>query len=147
MKSKWLKLLNSVIVLSVSLHILWGIGLQLSPESVGVTAIAHTAKYFRDNATATGLFLFVVGASAAASLKLKHLYWPSLVLVVPQQIVLLNSLWGSLWCAWHSMYADKTPHPGGFIFNDQGIHVWVGLFHTIAVLDLYVFSQFFKRGD
>ena len=147
MKSSWLKLLNSVIVLSVVLHIHWGIGLQLSPESVGVTAIAHTARFFGGNPTATGLFLFVVGGLAAASLVLKHSYWPSLLLVIPQQIVLLNSLWGSLWCAWHNVYADGTPHPGGFIFNDQVVHVLIGLFHTIAVLDLYVFSQFFKRGD
>ena len=83
------------------------------------------------------LGLFFLAISGSALLAMARLRWWHVLLMLPQQAVLVASAWDGLAAAYGAHYADGTPCPWQHILADQCWAVWACLAHTAAVLESF----------
>jgi hypothetical protein len=60
-----------------------------------------------------------------------------LLLILPQQFLLLVSMGGAIEAVVKGVYADGTVRPSVFIFVDQFPAILIACFHTLAIFDIY----------
>ena len=122
-----------VIRYAVALHVCWGLVLMLSPDAVGVTAIAPLAAFLPRWPLAVA-FLFIGSAAGLCTLP----RWRRLAvwLAMPQQVVLTISAIGAILCVMSGSYADLEPRPRLFILADQLPAILAAGMHGMALMDL-----------
>ena len=64
--------------------------------------------------------------------------WLSFWTIIPQQILLMLSAWGSFFAVYNSMYADGVVRSRHFIFDDQWQNMITMLLHSFYLCTLLV---------
>lgn len=132
---------GDVVVLSAAvLHAYWGLILLIyASAALGATPVAGLYERV-PSARALGALLIAASSTAAIAVVVRS-GTMGLVLLLPQQMALLISLWSSVAASVAGMYADATVVPGGWkhVSVDQApMIVWV-LAHA------YVYFKFYGR--
>ncbi len=123
--------ISIMIVFAISLHFTWSALLLADPSTIHVTAIDALYRYI-DNVHA--LAAIVAGAAALASWGLfARMPWVVLLLI-PQQILLMMSASGSIEAIWVSHFADGIVRSRGFLAADQLYAIVAAICHTIAIV-------------
>lgn len=55
----------------------------------------------------------------------------------PQQFFMVVSAWGAARAMWWGEFADGVPRPQAFIISDQHLWLFVGVSHSVALLDRF----------
>ena len=131
---------------SVAIHALWALLLIFGdPSTTGITAISHTYKIGIFNEIGLGLAYLVVAGMAAFGLTGKlNVFW-SVIVILPQQMLLMFSAWGAGAAIIAGQFADGVPRPHEFIAADQGPVILLALGHSAALLD-HILVDLLKHG-
>ena len=124
-----------IIWYAVFLHIAWGCALLQSESPLGVTAIHHIGIMLPGRWT-SAVGLIMIGTLAGIGL-LTNDRMLSLIVLLPQQFVLMLSALGAIVAIYHSTFADGVVRPRAFIFTDQMPAVLAAIFHTCALLEAH----------
>lgn len=123
-----------VIWYAIALHFVWGVCLLFSPDPLGVTAI-HTFGGALPHRWLGALFIGVAVFAAVEMMAQRWGFW-WLMLLIPQQAVLMLSAWGALHAISTSRFADGVPRPPLFILCDQLPAVLAAVFHSAALIEV-----------
>lgn len=122
----------SIMVLSaVGLHLCWAIIILFDESAVNATAVNALFRYIDPPRLLAG------SVAAAAFLALYAMLAPgtwTLLLLLPQQVLLMMSAAGAVEAIWASQFADGAIRPHGFIAADQIYSIIVAIGHTAAII-------------
>ncbi len=103
------------------------------------TGLRDVYVMFGHNRPLTGLGLILFSAMAVASIHLhSRRTGVSLVLLIPQQVVMLVSMSRSVGCMWFSTFADGAAYLPEFISADQIYLTAFAASHSCLIYRLYV---------
>lgn len=121
---------------AVILHYAWGLCLFASPDPMGTTPIHGFAEYL-PSSFGIGLALVAASTMAMFGLVRGQATIGHMVLLVPQQLLMMLSFFGATKCVIDGQYADGVTRPMLFIFADQFPTQIAGVFHTLSLLEFY----------
>jgi hypothetical protein len=115
------------------LHAFWAITLAVDPVSRNATALNALVKVF-GNFTMGVLISIVI-------LTLIGLFWvrkriSTILLLIPQQLILFIAAEGSLMAVYRGTYADLVVRPRMFIAADQAPIILTAIFYTMAMIQV-----------
>ena len=116
-------------------HLIWGVVLLFSGDPVNVTAIHHISTVLGGRWTCcVGLLAISIAAIAGLLFKKRML---SLCCLLPQQFLVIGSAIAASQSIWSGTFADGTFRGHMFLGADQGIHILMGLFHTVSIVEVH----------
>jgi hypothetical protein len=136
---------KSIITYAVLLHLVWSF-LFLTGHSaiLNITAIHSFTKYIpTEDPYIHGLIFLIVGVFAGVGTMWKgeSNKMIGLLLLIPQQILLLISAQGAVDAMVLSAFADGVIRPREFLIADQMPVVLATVLHTVALLRYHVFHK------
>ena len=135
---------NWIFVFAVTLHLLWGVLLLWDGVNAAFITAIHTSLNIFGNRVLLGtLYLAASGLVCITHFcgtpSLKNVW-----LVLPQQFMLMVSALGACIAIWKSQFADGVDRPRAFIMADQAPAILMAIFHTMALLEIYVWNPWKK---
>ena len=127
---------NFIIILAIIMHFLWGLCLILSPVAIHTTGIDIVLQAFPNHYIAGLIFSIIAGCSFLSILRNK-IDWIGVLLLIPQQILLIISAGGALNNIFLGHFADGVVRSRYFIFADQLPAILITIFYTLAILQTY----------
>lgn len=121
---------------AICLHLVWGLCILADSRTAGVTAIHHVSLVMFRSSAATGLLMLAVAGLAFAGMVIEN-KMTIVLLLIPQQSVLMLSAVGAVVASFGGHFADGVPRPHAFIFADQTPAILSAILHTVAFLDIY----------
>jgi hypothetical protein len=115
------------------LHAVIASMLLIDPAAAQSTAPAEVVQYLGRVPAATAMF---AASALAVFVMLRAPGEWSLVLLMPQQILLYVAAWGGLQAVVDGQYADGVLRPYAFILTDQLPVMLLALLHTLAILEM-----------
>ena len=120
---------------AVAQHFTWALALCFSPDPCKVTSIAGIC-------TSGGRWGAVALFSLVSTLAVCGLVRPrqtprGMLLMLPQQVLLMWSAAVAAWCIGNGQFADGAVYSRAFIGTDQELHIVLAALHTIAVLEFH----------
>jgi hypothetical protein len=136
---------KSIITYAVMLHIVWAVLLMLGhAEILNITAIHAFTKYIpTQNVYVHATIFIVVGGAAGIGLLLNIERFDklALVLLLPQQVLLIISAEGAVSAMINSAFADGVIRPRPFLIADQLPIVLATVLHTMALFKYHVTKE------
>lgn len=117
-------------------HVAWGVLLLVDQSPGGVTSIARLQRIVPG--MWLPVLLLVVALSAVWGAVLGRGSRTGLVLMLPQQMVLVSSMIGAMVSIVTEQFADGVVRPWTFLLADQGVRIWIAVAHTLAILELHL---------
>lgn len=115
----------------IFIHMTWGLCLLVSGEPLNVTAINSMAWLGRIPLAITCIVTAAVAACASV-VRLSPV--ATLLLLLPQQFMLMGSGYGSFLAIYHSAFADGVVRPREFLVSDQNWHLIILAIHTVVLI-------------
>lgn len=120
----------SVMILSaVVLHFLWAGCVFYSDDALGPTGVAALARYIP--AVILPWSILTAAVLALVALSLRPAWF--LLMLMPQQILLLMSASGAIEAIWLGQFADGVVRSRVFLLADQFYSILVCIGHTTAI--------------
>lgn len=120
-----------MVIYAVALHLAWATILQFEPQAVHATAVNALYRYIES----VPVLSLVIAAAASLAFFAILSYRPwTLVLLLPQQVLLMMSAAGAIEAMWTAQFADGILRPRGFIAADQLYSVLAAIGHTWAII-------------
>lgn len=124
-------LLGGAVLYCFVLHVFWAAIVFIYPEAIGATPVSALYGVFRSDAL---LCIVLVSASALGLAALfTNLPWV-VVLLIPQQSLLLISAAGAIASVVTAQFADGVIRPRAFIAVDQMHIVLAAIGHAAAII-------------
>lgn len=124
--------LSIMVLYAVALHMVWAVILVNDASATNATAVHAVSRFIKDPET---LAAVIFSAAAFALIGLFSYRVPLFVmLLLPQQVLLVISAAGAIEAMWLSQFADGVVRPRGFIAADQIYSVLAAAGHTIAII-------------
>lgn len=130
-----------IILYAISLHLIWGATLLFSGEIYHTTAIDETYRWVGTQPLIAGTFFIAIGILAGIPLLRKIHPIVAVLMLIPQQFVLVLSTIGAIAAIVNGHYADMVPRPHGFIMIDKCDIPLATIWHTVVLFRHYVFHQ------
>ncbi len=122
-----------IVLVVIALHICQGIALWIDPSVTGVTTISSLSRLFSRYGTVA--IFFGVAWLAFWSFYVKEPL-ARMLLMIPQQFVLLIAAVGAMTAIQESHFADGVLRPMWFLFADQVWTILVAGGHYLAILNV-----------
>lgn len=134
--------MRSLTILYVTvLHIIWAFGLIIDSSSIHVTAFMAVRWICGSNY----FWAWVLLASSVLAFKSRDDHGTKgVIMLIPQQSILIMCALSAVYCIVQSSYADGVIRPRAFIFTDQIRLVLLAFFHTFAIVQTHS-NDFIKR--
>ncbi len=123
-----------MILFATLIHYIWGIVTILPPGEQTTGTSSVKALFGGDDVTVGVIFLI---AAFCASIALCHTFertWLNVLLVMPQQLLLLVSSIGAIECVWAGQFADGIVRSHEFILEDQAPIIILCYLHAVAII-------------
>jgi hypothetical protein len=130
----WLLVTYSVIPIVAVMHMIQGLIMFFSDESIGATPLSELLYIFNSRFIVSELLILGV------PLTLFAVFWPHLsrfyrfLLMLPQQTFVTVSAFGAIQAMLLGSYADGTIRSSWFIVGDQIPIVMLAVAHSVAVI-------------
>lgn len=128
------RLYGSMILCAAALHLWWAICIAVSPEALKATPVSAFVALSGSRVVLASLFL------AASALAVLAFYDRNMMRAIAalslQQALMLITMFGALRAMWLEQYADLALRSFWFISPDQMGVVLLGVFHSIAYLEI-----------
>lgn len=123
--------ISIMVVYAITLHLCWCAFILIDPAAVNATAVHALARYIHPPPFLAGV-IFGVAILAIAGL-FTRTPW-IVILLAPQQIILMMSASGAIEAIWNSQFADGIIRPRAFLAADQIYSVLAAFGHTAAII-------------
>lgn len=133
---------NWMILTAIVVHGSWGVIVLLDPEALNCTPIKMSPLHYSPW-LAGPVYLGATGLALWHVVK-DDMDLVGLFKVLPQQMLLMTSAAGAIWCVAVGHYADGVPRPWGFILADQLWNIVGMVAHSLALLDWFYWSRITK---
>jgi hypothetical protein len=124
------------IALASWVHYTWAFSLFSQP--LKITGIALSLAILQYNIVAGACYLIAGTLASIAVLGSFKKAWTNIMLLAPQQFLLIISAIGVLVCTVTGQFADGVIHPRLFIWSDQCWQVYLCILHAVATITGYV---------
>ncbi len=127
-----------IIWLAMVLHLIQGF-LLLLDKTAGNTTSAHLLLKYVPYAPLAGLIMVAAALLAMVELVYFH-YIPntgSVILLLPQQIILIMAAGSAIQAIFLSHFADGVIRSRAFIIADQSVFILLAIFYTVAIIEVY----------
>ena len=124
-----------IILYCIFLHILWGVLLVVDYTSGNITTLYDLTHLFGH-----ALPYILIGVASLAAYPLffsMGLVW-SIIMIIPQQLILMISAMTAINAMICGCFADGVIRSHLFLVSDQGTFVLAAIFHTLALIGSYV---------
>lgn len=120
-----------MILFAVALHLWWTLMIALDAAALHATGVASLYRYIHHR----DVLAAVIGAAAVMALSglFVRASW-MVLLLVPQQVILMMSAAGAIDAMWLAQFADGVIRPRAFIAADQMYSVLAAIGHTMAII-------------
>lgn len=121
----------SIMVLSaVALHFIWATILMVDQDALGATALSALHRHIP-----MPWLMWVIATAALMALLALVVRAPLfLLMLLPQQILLMMSAAGAVEAIWLGQFADGVVRSRGFLAADQCYSIIVAIGHTAAII-------------
>jgi hypothetical protein len=123
---------------AILLHLTWCVLLLIPSTHAQFSTPVHELVRLVGTQRRAGGLLFFVAAAALCGLAVPPRPAVKIFYLLPQQLALGVSAAGSILAMYHSAYADGVARPATFIIADQLAVVLTWMFHTVALMYLYL---------
>lgn len=124
--------ISIMVLFAISLHLWWALMILVDQSALNATGLSSLYHYIYP---APLLAWVLVSAAGMAFLGLFVRSHPWLViLLIPQQVLLVMSAAGALDAMWLAQFADGVLRPRAFIAADQMYSVLAAIGHTMAII-------------
>jgi hypothetical protein len=118
---------------ALALHFFWAVAFILDSAAANSTALHAIVAIFHEYSS----FVLIV----AVALSVLGLFVPqgrklSILLMIPQQILLFIASTGAIIAIYHGHYADLVIRPQLFIAADQAPIILAAIFYTVAMIQV-----------
>lgn len=120
-----------MVMCAIGLHLAWAVAIFCDDAALGATGINALHRYVMSPNLLAGMI--VACAMLAFLAVLTQRPW-IVLLLLPQQVLLMISALGAIDAIWLAQFADGVFRPRAFIFVDQIIYVIAAGGHTAAVI-------------
>ena len=118
-------------------HFVWAVVLTIGGEPAGWCTGIHGTLKLIGNVYALAFLYAASSVLVIWSMARRKIDMFGFILCVPQQFFMMSSALGALRAIAHSEFADGVPRPWEFITNDQNLYLLIGVYHTVAILDVF----------
>lgn len=130
-----------IIIVAISLHLIWAVGLAIDPAAHQATAL-HALLLLTSNPITASAVLTIIACLAGLGctwqwdlLGLPMRIWQAL-LILPQQCILIMSSIGCINAMLNSAFVDGVARPRWFIIVDQIPIILITVGHVTAVASI-----------
>jgi len=113
------------------LHFTWAVVIIFDQSSIKATAVDALYYYISDPMILSSV-LVIAAILAMFGLTTRSMW--VLLLLIPQQTLVLMSASGALEAIWLGQFADGEIRPVGFLLVDQVHSVYAAMGHTVAII-------------
>lgn len=125
------RLISIMVLYAIALHLTWAVLVANDASAVNATAVNALFKYVHDPSMVAWI---LVGAAGCATVGLfTRVPW-IVLLLIPQQIILMMSAAGAVEAIWLAQFADGVIRSRAFLAADQCYSIWAAIGHTIAIV-------------
>lgn len=125
------RLISIMVLYAIAMHLTWAVLVANDPSAMNATAVNALYKYI-PNAVLLSWVLLGVAGSAMVGL-FTRVPW-IVLLLIPQQLVLMASAAGAIEAIWLAHFADLVERSRAFIAADQCYSILAAIGHTIAIV-------------
>lgn len=123
--------LSIMVLYAITLHLFWSVLIYLDETALDATAVAALYSWLPNQ---TGLAIAIASAAACAIVGLFTKTPLIVLLLIPQQLILMASASGAIEAIWLSQFADGVMRSRAFLAVDQCYSILAALGHTIAIV-------------
>lgn len=116
----------------IFIHAIWGLCLLVSSEPLNVTALNSMAWLGRIPLAITCIVTSALAAYASFN---RFGTIATLLLLLPQQFMLMGSGYGSFMAIYYSAFADGVVRPREFLVSDQNWHLVLLVIHSWVLVN------------
>lgn len=120
-----------MVIFAICLHLEWATLLLIDSSAANATALHSLFRYIPEIHV---LALTVASAAILAGIGLWTYRPLIMLLLIPQQILLMMSAAGTIDAVWLGHFADGVIRPRAFIAADQCYAVLAAIGHTVAII-------------
>ena len=121
-----------MVLFAIALHLWWTLMILVDQSALNATGLSSLYRYIHPASLLAGV---VGGAAVMAFVGLFVRRYPWLIiLLIPQQALLMMSAIGALDAMWLAQFADGVLRPRAFIAADQMYSVLAAIGHTMAII-------------
>lgn len=131
-RSRW------IIWYAIALHLIWALALLTDPQAGSATAVSGTVSFWIGSAVLAAFSYIVASALSVVSLVRDQHDMKNLLLVLPQQALLMMSATSAYQAMLAGHFADGVARPFWFLVADQSPAVIVATLHTCSILEPYL---------
>ncbi len=123
--------ISIMILFAIALHLWWTLMIILDQSALNATGLASLYRYIQP----PQILASVIGGAALLAIIAMVTENPwVVVLLLPQQILLMMGASGAIEAIWLSQFADGVLRPRAFIAADQINSVLAAIGHTVAII-------------
>lgn len=123
--------ISIMVVYAILLHVAWAVIILVDDAAVNATAVNALFRWIHP----APLLALVIGVAAALAIVGLFTRVPWIVLLLmPQQILLMMSAAGAIEAIWIAQFADGVIRPRAFLAADQLYSVLAAIGHTVAII-------------
>lgn len=124
-------LLSIMVLFAITLHLTWAATLLIDSSATSATAVNALFRFI----TLPLLLVAIIATAALLALiaMVTRSQW-TLLLLLPQQVLLMMSAAGAIEAVWTAQFADGVIRPRAFIAADQLYSVLAAVWHTVAIV-------------
>jgi hypothetical protein len=120
-----------MVMFAIALHLWWALMIALDPSALNATGLSSLYRYIHS----PQLLVLVVAGAALMAVAGMFARAPWMVmLLLPQQVLLMMSAAGVIEAIWLAQFADGVVRPRAFIAADQMYSVLAAVGHTLAII-------------
>jgi hypothetical protein len=122
--------ISIMVLYAIALHFVWACLLMIDHAATQATAVNALSRYI-NSPELLALVVATAGGAALVGLSMKSAFL--VMLLLPQQILLMMSAAGAVEAIWLSQFADGVVRSRAFIAADQVYSVLAAIGHTTAI--------------
>ena len=119
-----------MVLFAIALHFAWALILFIDDSALGATAIHALYRWI----PMPWLMLVIVGAAMLALISIVSKPPWFVILLLPQQVLLVMSAAGAVEAIWLAQFADGVVRPRAFLAADQFYSILACIGHTVAII-------------
>lgn len=122
--------ISIMVMYAIALHLVWAVIISVDQAALGATAVDALHRHIQ---SVPALIAVLVIAAFLAAIGLFTTTPWIVLLLIPQQVLLMMSASGAVEAIWLAQYADGVVRPRAFLAADQIYSVLAAVCHTIAI--------------
>lgn len=125
------RLISIMVLYAIALHVTWAALIAIDPSAVNATAVNAIYRFVHDPTALIVLLLSVAGLAIVGLFT--RVPW-IVLLLIPQQCILMASASGTVEAIYLAQFADGVIRSRAFLAADQSYSILAAIGHTVAII-------------